>query len=85
MSACPSSDRLVEFLSGRLSEAEQRTVEEHVNGCPTCRGSLARLAKGTGVVLSESLTNDTDHDQGADSGGRRRFVERLKKNAPPQP
>jgi serine/threonine protein kinase len=40
MSACPTPERLLRFLSGALPESEQQAVEQHINGCRFCQALL---------------------------------------------
>ncbi len=42
--SCLDSERLLDFLSGRLTGATLQAAEAHVNGCESCRHALAALA-----------------------------------------
>lgn len=43
MPQCPPVDVLERLLNERLSDGEQAGVENHVEHCPACQGTLARL------------------------------------------
>ena len=43
--ACPPAEQLLEFAAGALSEAVQASIENHIDTCDACRGSLSALAK----------------------------------------
>src|SRR5262245_39799856 len=43
MSACPYAERLEQLLSEQLSAAEEDTVSQHVERCPTCQQHLEQL------------------------------------------
>lgn len=43
MTACVELDRLSAYLDGELPAREERAVEEHVAGCPSCRAELDGL------------------------------------------
>lgn len=51
---CPDEARLEAFLGGKLKEAEARSIEEHVAGCPLC---LENVRAG---YLGERLYNGKD-------------------------
>jgi WD40 repeat protein/tetratricopeptide (TPR) repeat protein len=84
MGACPTSERLVQFLNGSLPEAEQETVAEHVDQCQTCQEALVHLGKQAGAALPRQLVQETDRDPGTDQPRRQQFLDKLKQNAPPQ-
>ena len=42
--------KLSEYLDHALSEAERRKIEEHLNGCPSCRQELAELEHVVGAI-----------------------------------
>ena len=43
--ACPPAEQLLEFAAGALSDAVQSSIENHIDTCDACRGSLSSLAK----------------------------------------
>lgn len=43
---CLSLDEMHVFLDGELSQAEDSTVIEHLDGCPKCRAALEQSAGG---------------------------------------
>jgi hypothetical protein len=47
---CLDENTIVEFIQGTLSVRDARAVEEHVDGCPTCRLLLSELAKTSFAV-----------------------------------
>src|SRR5262245_15978197 len=53
--ACPDPNRLVEYVEGLLPGDAARTIDEHVDDCPSCRRVLASFALGS---------RDDDSDRG---------------------
>jgi serine/threonine protein kinase len=43
---CPSSDSLLGFAAGRLTDDQSANVETHIDTCNLCRGVLSNLARG---------------------------------------
>jgi serine/threonine protein kinase len=44
---CPSAERLVDLVGGRLDAAAERGIEEHIDTCATCRVALAAMIRET--------------------------------------
>src|SRR4051812_44309371 len=44
--ACPSSDRLLGFASGELSDGQSASIEAHIDDCIECRAALSNFARG---------------------------------------
>jgi predicted Ser/Thr protein kinase len=57
---CLDENTIVEFIQGTLSLRDAREVEEHVDGCASCRQLLAEMARTSFAVLSPSLASFTD-------------------------
>ena len=56
---CLDEEAALDFVQGRLAEAQVRQVDEHVDGCQRCRMVLAEAARGlrsraTGMPLTAS-------------------------------
>src|SRR4051812_467291 len=45
MSDCPAPDELLALLGTRQSQPPEEHLEAHLDGCATCRGVLAELAR----------------------------------------
>ncbi len=45
-------DNLTAYLDGELNPADFRIMEDHVGGCPACRGELESLRKASQLVES---------------------------------
>ncbi len=60
----PDDSQLAAFLDGRLSGADQRSVEQHVETCDVCCEAMSRLPEDT---LSAQL-RDVETDGGATTG-----------------
>ena len=66
MSACPTEAELLDAIEGRLSDADRRYVNAHLEACDTCRELIERLAKGPtpgadpmlGMMLGEYLVEE---------------------------
>jgi hypothetical protein len=67
---CPPLDLLRRALAGELSAEEPAALSRHLDGCPTCRLELARLAEAHRVV-PEAAPSDVRPDR--DAGPRRRL------------
>jgi hypothetical protein len=62
-----SVSKLLEFLEGTLPEADQYTLEFHLNGCKICQEAIQRLAADkefwcTATLALEDSTYDSDAD-----------------------
>jgi tetratricopeptide (TPR) repeat protein len=70
MSPCPSREQLRRLLAEQLADAELRAVETHVETCPACQQTLARLSdEDAGIDYdklrsSEPLSLPQDHADG---------------------
>jgi hypothetical protein len=82
MSDHPTAEQLVRFLQGQLPAGEQETIEEHLNQCSTCPGSLPRLTRERGAIAAWLWTEDTGTAAGSDAERRQRFLGRMKRDAP---
>ncbi len=47
---CPDENALLDLMDGRLPEAEQAAVHQHLRGCERCRQLLVNLAEPAGEV-----------------------------------
>lgn len=47
--ACPSSDRILDYVERRLTSAERSEIESHLDTCAECRQLVAELARKTAV------------------------------------
>ncbi len=53
--ACPPAEQLQSLLDGSLSPTEDRTLSQHIEGCPACQQELERLlAADPGEALRSS-------------------------------
>ena len=52
VSACPNENRLLEYADGLLAEAEALSVAGHLDGCTSCRGAVAVLAREAEASVS---------------------------------
>lgn len=50
---CPSEDRLREFLSGAVSDAEVSQISDHVDGCSNCDLTISKIENQQEDVLEE--------------------------------
>ena len=59
--ACPSTDRILDYVERRLAPDERDELEQHVDGCRACRQLLAEMARTT-AVETPSGRRDEDAD-----------------------
>ncbi len=61
--ACPSTDRILDYVERRLSADDRNDVEHHVDGCRTCRQLIAEMARTTAVETPAGrVARDIDDD-----------------------
>lgn len=56
MSACPSKESLEQFLSDRLSAADEQAVSLHIEHCPACQQHLEARTQLTRPVRRPDQT-----------------------------
>jgi len=69
--ACLSTDLAADFLEGKLDEAAQQRVEEHIDTCSTCRQLLAHAARSSKLddqIRSGTLADMMRPTQGSKLG-----------------
>jgi serine/threonine protein kinase len=79
MKTCPSREQLKQLLDEALAEAEQTSLEEHVQGCGTCQKELDSLANATALLTKDALPGG----RGVLSVGDEAFLQRLQQASPP--
>ncbi len=80
MATCPANEQLQQLLGHRLTEAEQQTLDDHLQACSTCADALARLTEDQEITSwRQSLGSPaTPSPEAMDPA----FLLLLKKNRP---
>src|SRR5262245_25623009 len=51
LAACPTPERLRDYLQGRVSDEQLESIAEHVRACATCLEQLGRLDRAVSPML----------------------------------
>jgi serine/threonine protein kinase len=55
--SCPDENVLTAFMGGRLPDPQRRAVERHLDGCASCAGAVAAVARAVDPHASTALAN----------------------------
>jgi predicted Ser/Thr protein kinase len=62
-SACPDENRLIMCLNGLLDSQSRAEIEQHLDGCDSCRALIAQLLRATTQLSTDSSPVEEAPDQ----------------------
>jgi hypothetical protein len=60
MIPCPSRQRLLDYLEGRIGTSDGQELEHHVEGCLACREAMAALTAPAGATPVDAVPRRAD-------------------------
>ena len=80
MLSCPTAEQIQQLLSNQLDPVVQRTLEEHLQHCPTCEREIDRLLQDEHIAQWRRLAAGSERQSAHAVNDS--FLERLKEQPP---